>query len=339
MSNQPNTTQIYERTRQRWLSVNARRVSPQERFSIWLPFFLVVIQLAFFLLSASHTIEMINKISRNVGLAAAVGFELGLIVLSYMIYLAQKRGTQMPIWWGALEVLLFMLIVGANFGGSIAAVLEATSVKAFSASAIIAAYGSLPLNDQIALGLAVLFSISVPIGSLVVGQAVAHLLLDSEVQGSPIEARWERVAWKELYSAFYASGIDGGLDPRTAKLQAQRLASGFSGVSKPKELENSTVSKQLPAPFNESSNDSNLEFQTASNALQIAAENSKKPEFSIPVQSSKYTVGAYPAALDAYARGLSKQDVISQGIAKKSTAYRAWAEFTNQTNKDQGVSQ
>ena len=42
---------------------------------------------------------------------------------------------------------------------------------------------------------------------------------------------------------------------------------------------------------------------------------------------------AFEAALTAYSNGLSKKDVIDQNIARKSTAYAAWKQFSDEREK------
>lgn len=333
--NRVSANDIYNRTRSRWIADNSKRLPLQEIFVMLLPFFIFVIQIAFFLLSASHTIDMINRVSHGVGIFAAIGFELGMVVLSFMIYQSAHSGRKTPIWWYMLEIILFIMIVLSNLGGSIVTVLDATKVKEFSIQAIWNAYGTLPTSDQIALIIALVFSFSVPIGSLVVGQMIAHMILDSERRGSPLEQKWKRVAWSELYSAFYAAGIDSGSSPREAKELARQMASGFTGGVKPKEeMETPTqipaevrrTPLELPRPsipaLPEHSRASASEFPLDSNRIPV--EN--------PMENPKRISNASEAAMEAFKNGMTVKDVINGKIAGSSTAYKVWSEF----NKDKG---
>lgn len=241
---------VVARRKRAWLTEHHADVTIQERFTVFLPYMLFVIQVSFFIISAKHTIDIINRMAAGVGYAAAVGFEIGLVVCSLMIYQTNTTKQKLPFWWSALEALLFIVILGSNLAGSLNSVVEAANIQSLSAHDIIERFGTLSLIDQMALALAVVVSVIVPIGSIVVGQGIAHLVFEHRRLGGPLEQRWRAVEQEEIHRAIYAE-LTKLMPLQDARRRAEALSVALSAKSSAKRLPGSSSPTQiavLPEP-------------------------------------------------------------------------------------------
>lgn len=228
---QINVAGIYQETRRRCIAEARQSLPLQERLETALPWFLVVIQIVFFALSASHTANMIARIVPPVRIPvididipvaplAPVGFELGLSVVAMMNYASRKRGETPPKVWVGIEVLLFATTLLSNLSGS---VIEAVKPSSLTSTNVAVADVSLLLT----LIMAFVFSFIIPVGNKVIGQATMHLIIEQRQNGDPAERRWRAVMFSELMTAFYQAYLLSGLKAGEAKQKANSVATGY----------------------------------------------------------------------------------------------------------------
>jgi hypothetical protein len=315
---------IYEHERARWMATARNRKSFLYWFSLSLPFLLIIVQVASFWVSAGHTAAMIELIAPGNGPAGVIAFELGLVIFSLLIYRTQQMGGVVARLWQGLEWVMAFMIILSNIAGSLDAVARASNIKEMSFGAIWGAFGTLPLATQLGLVVGFAFAIGIPGLFIGTGQAFARLILDQSENGDPLEGRWQSEGYAFVYRAFF-SHLTGTLKmpPNEAKALAKQMSAGYFGVSTRAISISRSTADVVP-----------LELPEAQRAL--PSNSNGTPTGSEPISNGTFhrSPNAFQEALKAYSNGLSKQEVINQGIAKKSTAYAAWTEY----QKQQGIS-
>ncbi len=85
----------------------------------------------------------------------------------------------------------------------------------------------------VALILAVLSAFVIPVGSLVAGEGLAILVLESRAGTSPHEVRWPQVEFSVTYRALFVFYFQSGLPDCEAKLRALEDAKGLLTSARP----------------------------------------------------------------------------------------------------------
>lgn len=227
---QIDTMMIYNQTKARFLAEARQKLTFQERFEHSLPMLLMVILVVFFILSASHTATMINRIVpavslevigikdvRVIGLLAPVGFELGLMVLAMMMTSAKLYGNSVPGTWLGAEVLLFLLTLISNLAGSVIAAMEYPKGE-----------NAAEITQALTLVVAIVFSFAIPVLSLVIGQGLARLVFERRTSGDAADMRWRAAAFEELRRAFFAGYRATGMAQRDAARRAEADAMNYA---------------------------------------------------------------------------------------------------------------
>src|SRR5438132_4953145 len=75
MSEQINIEQIYRQERQRWLREEAPRKSLRDRISDSVPYWIIIVALVLYGLSAPHTASVFDKLTSGWGWIAPIGVE------------------------------------------------------------------------------------------------------------------------------------------------------------------------------------------------------------------------------------------------------------------------
>jgi hypothetical protein len=92
MNEQINIEQIYRQERQRWLREEAPRKSIRDRISDSVLYWLVVVALVLYGLSAPHTASVFDKLTSGWDWTAPIGVEFGLLYTAFRRRYARATG-------------------------------------------------------------------------------------------------------------------------------------------------------------------------------------------------------------------------------------------------------
>lgn len=212
--NFPNVAQVRLQARQQWEKQARKRISIQERIGQSISWWLVLIALVFFLLSAPHTARIFGMLTPTLGYIAPVGIELGLLYTAFRRKKAHSSNERVPKGDWALQVLLFITAILVNGAGSFVAVVDSTNeIKDLSLSMLINQFGVLPATSQVALVLVPLAALIIPIGTGVAGEGMAALFLERRQTGDLLEEHWRMVSADIEFLALRDAAIAYGISP------------------------------------------------------------------------------------------------------------------------------
>src|SRR5215213_6620796 len=132
---------IYRTERQRWLREEAPRKSVRDVIAQTVPYWIVLVALVLYGLSAPHTASVFDKLTPGWGWIAPVGVEFGLLYAAFRRRHAKHTGEAVPWTLWALEVLLFVTAMLVNGAGAFTSVVSATQLNSLSFSAITEKFG------------------------------------------------------------------------------------------------------------------------------------------------------------------------------------------------------
>lgn len=220
---------IYRAERQRWLKEEAPRKSARDVIAQSVPYWIVLVALVLYALSAPHTASVFDKLTPNWGWIAPIGVEFGLLYSSFHRRLARHAKENVPWTLWALEILLFLTAMLVNGAGAFTSVIDATQLSALSFTAIAETFGNLPATSQAALVMAALSAFIIPIGALVAGDGLATLALERRSGGDFREERWQEVQYTVIYRAVFVRYLQQGMAERDARLRAVTEVKGYLG--------------------------------------------------------------------------------------------------------------
>jgi len=221
---------IYREERQRWLRDEAPRRSFRDVVADSVPYWIVIVALVLFGLSAPHTADIFNMLTPGWGFIARVGVEFGLLYAAFRRRLAQSRDQTLPWTLWAMEVLLFVTSILVNGAGSLVSVVAANHLESLSFSAIVHSFDTLPATSQAALVMADLAAFIIPIGTLVAGDGLADLTLEQGEQTDFRERQWQEVEFTVVYRAVFVRYLQTGLDERDARRRVLSEVKGYLGT-------------------------------------------------------------------------------------------------------------
>ena len=233
-----NIETIVHETKKRWLQEEAPSKPIRYRIAESVPYWIMLVAFALFILSASHTAQMFKSITGEVGIVATIVVEFGLLYAAAQRRLAKSKDGQVDRVVWLFEILLIFTAVLVNGIGSLITATESTGLRELSAPEVLAAFGSLPLATQGALILAMLAAVIIPTGVIAAGEQVAKLMLESEAHADDYrERRWQDVQETIIYRAVFAHYRNIGMDAKTAGKAAKNevrayLQSGRVSASK-----------------------------------------------------------------------------------------------------------
>jgi hypothetical protein len=221
---------IYRQERQRWMSEEAPRKSAREVIAASVPYWIVLVAIVLYGLSAPHTAAVFDKLTPGWGFIAPIGVEFGLLYSAFRRRLA--RAMQTPTAWTlwALEILLFLTAMLVNGAGAFTSVVAATHLDSLSFAAMMERFGNLPATSQAALIMAVLAAFIIPIGALVAGEGLAALTIERQMGVDLRELRWREVEFTVIYRAVFVRYLSLGLPDREAKVRALSEVKGYLGA-------------------------------------------------------------------------------------------------------------
>jgi hypothetical protein len=229
MSEMLDMESIYRQERQRWFREEAPRRSFRDILIGSVPYWIVLVALVLYGLSAPHTAGVFDKLTPGWGWIAPVGVEFGLLYAAFRRRLAnaEKEGIPWTLW--ALKILLFLTAVLVNGAGSFVSVVSATGLENLSFAAIVEEFGHFPATSQAALIMAALAAFIIPIGTLVAGEGLAALALEQRVETDHKEQRWQEVEFTLIYRAVFVRYLRQGLPDRDARQRALSEVKGYLG--------------------------------------------------------------------------------------------------------------
>lgn len=184
---------IYRQERQRWLKEEAPRKNMRDVIGDSVPYWIVVVAIVLYGLSAPHTVFVFDQITPGWGFVAPVGVEFGLLYAAFRRRLARAAQESLPKTLWALELLLFVTAMLVNGAGAFSSVVSAVHLEELSFSAIAEQFGTLPATSQAALIMAALSAFIIPIGAQVAGEGLAAIVLERKSGSDFREERWREV--------------------------------------------------------------------------------------------------------------------------------------------------
>jgi len=219
---------IYRHERQRWLKEEAPRRSFRDMLTGSVPYWIILVALVLYGLSAPHTAGVFDKLTPGWGWLAPVGVEFGLLYAAFRRRLANAEKEQLHWTLWALEILLFITAMLVNGAGSFSSVIGAVGLETLSFTAIAEGFGNLPATSQAALVMAVLSAFIIPIGALVAGDGLAILALERRGGSDFREQRWYEVEFTVIYRAVFVRYLQ-QLPERDARQRAYAEVRGYLG--------------------------------------------------------------------------------------------------------------
>ena len=222
---------LYRQEKERWLTEEAPRRSFRDLLTSSVPYWIVIVALVLYCLSAPHTAGVFDKLTPNWGWIAPVAVEFGLLYAAFRRRLAREEQQSLPWTLWALEILLFLTAMLVNGAGSFTSVIEATGLADLSFSDIFNEFGQLPATSQAALFMAFLSAFIIPIGALVAGEGLAALALEKRGGRDFREERWREVEFTVVYRAVFVRYMQMGLIEKEARQKATAEVKGYLGSS------------------------------------------------------------------------------------------------------------
>ncbi len=227
----PNVAIIRDNARRAWEKQARKQIAIQERIGESISWWIVVVALVFFALSAPHTATVFAMLTPWFGYVAPIGVELGQLFTAFRRKYAKSQGQRVPKSNWALEILLFTTAIIVNGAGSFAAVVDASKqTQNKSMSDLMSQYGSLPATSQVALLLVPIAALIIPIGAAVAGESLASLFLERKARGGGLlDERWRDVSAEIEFLALRDAAIGRGIAPK----DATRWAYQITGYGRP----------------------------------------------------------------------------------------------------------
>jgi hypothetical protein len=218
---------IYREERLRWFKEEAPRRGIRDVIASSVPYWIVLVALVLYGLSAPHTAGVFDKLTPGWGWIAPIGVEFGLLYAAFRRRLAkyEQQTLHWTLW--ALEVLLFLTAMLVNGAGSFTSVVSATGLQNLPFAAIQEEFGQLPATSQAALVMAGLSAFIIPIGALVAGDGLAALTLERQGKTDYREVRWQETEFTVTYRAVFVRYLQQGLTEREARLRTLSEVRGF----------------------------------------------------------------------------------------------------------------
>ncbi|MBZ0285040.1 MAG: hypothetical protein K8L97_30170 [Anaerolineae bacterium] len=233
MSEMLDIESVYREERKRWLREEAPRRSVRDILIGSVPYWIVLVALVLYGLSAPHTASVFDKLTPGWGWIAPIGVEFGLLYAAFRRRLAKAGQETVPWTLWALEVLLFLTAMLVNGAGSFTSVVAVTQLQDLSFTAIIEGFGNLPATTQAALVMALLSAFIIPIGALVAGDGLAALALERRTSNNFREERWQEVEFTVIYRAVFVRYLQQGITERDARQRAFGEVKGYLGRGNP----------------------------------------------------------------------------------------------------------
>src|SRR5260221_3595403 len=218
---------IYRQERQRWMREEAPRRSLRDIIGGSVPYWIILVALVLYGLSAPHTASIFDKLTPGWGWIAPIGVEFGLLYTAFRRRVARFASEKVTWTLWLLELLLFLTAMLVNGAGAFTSVVSAIDLQQLSFTALADQFGALPATSQAGIVMAVLSAFIIPIGALVAGEGLALLVVERRNGLNLREAEWREVALLTTYRAMFVRYLHSGLPDRDAKLKAMAEVKGY----------------------------------------------------------------------------------------------------------------
>ncbi|MEO8613183.1 MAG: hypothetical protein ABI690_35155 [Chloroflexota bacterium] len=229
MSEMIDLEKLYREEQKRWMREEAPRRSFRDVLTGSVPYWIILVALVLYGLSAPHTAGVFDKLTPGWGFIAPVGVEFGLLYTAFRRRLAKSEKESLPWTLWTLEILLFLTAMLVNGAGAFTSVVAAVSLEFLSFSSIVEEFGVLPATSQAALVMALLSAFIIPIGALVAGDGLAALALERRTSSDAKEQAWQDVEFAVIYRALYGRYLQQGIPQMEARQKASGEVRGYLG--------------------------------------------------------------------------------------------------------------
>ena len=249
MSEMIDLEKLYRDEYRRWLREEAPRRTFRDNLTGSVPYWIILVALVLYGLSAPHTAGVFDKLTPGWGFIAPVGVEFGLLYAAFRRRLAKAETEQLPWTLWALEILLFLTAMLVNGAGAFASVVAAVNLESLSFSSKVEEFGVLPATSQAALVMAPLSAFIIPIDALVAGDGLAALALERRTTSDAKQQAWQEVEFTVIYRALYGRYLQQGIPQMEARQKASGEVRGYLGKGMVSAV------RQLSAPTGQSAQD------------------------------------------------------------------------------------
>lgn len=234
--NKINMTGLYTEAKAKWLAA-------QETTGGFIGFvmtsqkwWLVIIGAVFFILSASHTANTFGRLVAPidllglkipVALVAPLGIEFGILYAAFSRKKAEIKRLGIGRGMLTFEWLMFGISVVVNGAGALFVVVTEGKLSALSAEAVRDSFNRLPLDLQLALLLAVVFGVVIPLSTHITGGGLASLVYEYTDAAQERAAGWRAAERWELYQVVFQWHLDNGWTPGRAKKSASVMTDSY----------------------------------------------------------------------------------------------------------------
>lgn len=203
----------------------AKRQRAQRRVEEWLvrllPFGLVVMVIAFYLLSSPHTGSILDLITPGMGWAAPVGFELGILITAAL----RERGIKNPLTLGLLITLIAMSIM-INIAGGFMSILAmgGQELTGKTIDELLGGFSQLSAVYQVALFIVAPIGAAIPFVAALAGEVLIKLASGRVgFERETDDQKWARAAGAVMYNALLQEALKSGVGTKTAGNWAQTV--------------------------------------------------------------------------------------------------------------------
>jgi hypothetical protein len=221
-----NMREIEAEAYQIWRQERAPKRSTRDLFEASVPYWIVIVGVGLYLLSAPHTAGVFNDLTPGWGGVAPLVVEFGLLYAAFRRKVARGDNDGVPPMLTALQALLFITAVLVNGAGAFTAVVKSAGIGALSFTEIGNQFTSFPATTQASLVMSLLAAFIVPIGALAAGEGFATLIL-SRRAGSFLEQHWRAARQEMLYQTLYSKVNGAGLPAMEAAKLARSEVRGY----------------------------------------------------------------------------------------------------------------
>lgn len=235
-------TQVTLRDLNEWIDIQAEQDSARSAFEaqqsrrrnlngwlvVLLPWSQLIVFAVFYLLSAPHTVYLVERITPGAGKLAPIGLELGVIFVAAM----RQKGWRNLLTFGVLWSLMLVNVIINVGGGFIAVVQSATAqdMTRLTLPEIMGRFGTLPAEYQILFPLVVIIGALVPVMGKFSGEAMIKLATgEIKLESVSVEDLWLKEQPTQVKSALMRAALKKGAGARTAGAWAQRIVDELYG--------------------------------------------------------------------------------------------------------------
>jgi hypothetical protein len=203
-------------------SQQRRRRNLNSWLVVALPWFQLVSFIVFYLLSAPHTVYLVERITPNAGKLAPVALELGVVFSAAM----RHKGWRTPLTFGVLWSLVWVNVI-INVGGGFIAVVQSATLDGINDATLMEVIGrfwTLPAEYQVLFPLVVIIGVLVPIMGKFSGEAVIKIATgEIKLETITLDDLWLKDRSAVMKSVLMRAAMKKGAGAKTSGSWAQRI--------------------------------------------------------------------------------------------------------------------